>query len=492
MSAEALANPLTRAESKSSRKKKTKTTTASENVSSAASTTPTAEQPATPISAEPTVNGQEGEENPYLRELFKNIRNVNKKLNATQKVDSIIAENPDISLDELVATRKINNDQKTQALKKPALQASLAQLEEQVSHYKKFDQEYQTRMATEKALLESTHKKEMGELKDAIRAEAKAEAEKDDKERLLVFSKFLRAAAAKRQFIDEETEESKAFEGVLLLVYGGDASAVASIERLIDGTADQVTATDGTLLNYTFQQVKQASLEYAPFAAEEAWAEGVAQSEPAPLADASIEAPQISASQPIGTDPTTAHAGLTEITAGEGAISANAEIEGSHIPIQTTIDETAANAAADSHWDTKLSASAESGPDGWVQVPRDPAETETGTDATPAANHGQQSWADDHPAQNVPNVVQPSGTGSTNGSDGFHEVHHGRGGRGRGGFQGESRGGRGRGGFRGEGGGYRGRGGYRGDREGGYRGRGRGGRGGRGRDAPAPAPAAAQ
>ena len=48
-----------------------------------------------------------------------------------QKVDSIIAENPGVSLDDLVASRKINNDQKAQALKKPVLQVQLAQLEEQ-------------------------------------------------------------------------------------------------------------------------------------------------------------------------------------------------------------------------------------------------------------------------------------------------------------------------------------------------------------------------
>ena len=52
-----------------------------------------------------------------------------------QKIDAILAENPNASLDELVASRKINNDQKAQALKKPGLQASLAQYDQQIVQY---------------------------------------------------------------------------------------------------------------------------------------------------------------------------------------------------------------------------------------------------------------------------------------------------------------------------------------------------------------------
>lgn len=196
-------------------------------------------------------------------------------------------------------------------------------------------------------------------------------------------------------------------------------------------------------------------------------------------------------SEPVAnteTDPTVAHAGLTELS------SADAPLNGAHEPEpedpqpvipQATVDIGAANEAAESHWEGKVSASAE-GNEEWIEVPRDPAETETGLTATPAAMANTQSWADDHPDV-APTPVEPATTGSMERNDGFHEVHHSRGGRGRNGPHGDFRGGyRGRGGFRGgEGGGYRGRGGYRGDRggEGGYRGRGRGGfRGGRGRD----------
>ena len=176
------------------------------------------------------------------------------------------------------------------------------------------------------------------------------------------------------------------------------------------------------------------------------------------------------------------HAGLTEVDM-DGDVKPNGENiatnETPTVPEATTIDAGVANAVGESNWDSKLSQSVTSGPDSWVEVPRDPAETDTGLTATTAANAGMQSWAEDVPAE-------AQTTAAVN--DGFHEVHHNRG-RGRGGQHGEYRGGnRGRG-YRGEGG-YRGRGqGYRGDRgdrggEGGYRGRGRGGprgpRGGRG------------
>ena len=147
-------------------------------------------------------------------------------------------------------------------------------------------------------------------------------------------------------------------------------------------------------------------------------------------------------------------------------------VETPTVPEASNIDSAAANAAADASWQANLSSSMTSGPDGWVdvnkEVPRDPAETDTGVSATPAATHATQSWAED-----VPTDPTPAPAPAAPKDDGFHEVHHNRGGRGRGGTQGEHRGGRGRGGYRGD----RGR-GYRGERGG----RGRGGpRGQRGR-----------
>ncbi|KAI9831228.1 MAG: hypothetical protein M1819_005156 [Sarea resinae] len=493
MSTEAVINPTGQAPSKG--KKKRAKAEGSASSPSAAPSTPTIDAPiSNGVADHPTTaeGADTSYESPYIRELYKNIRNVNKKLNATQKVDSIIAENPGKTLDDLVASRKINNDQKAQALKKPSLQASLAQLEDQIAQYKKFDQEYQNRIVAEKAALETAHKQELETLANAVRSEVKAEAQKEARERLLVLSKFLRAAAAKRQMGEENTDEGKAFEGVLLLVYGGDASAVAAAEKLIDGTDDEVTGTDEKPLPITFGQVRQSSLDHAPYAAEEAWAEDVAQSEPAPPTNADPEDSTPSLSVPPATDPTLANAGLTETNIDPEPVNSEPETEGIQAPEQSGIDSGAANAAAENQWDAKMSASVESGPEGWIEVPRDLAETETGLAGIPANNTSTQSWADDHPTESVPVAPESAAAPTITGNDGFHEVHHSRGGRGRGGFQGEHRGGyRGRGGHRGgEGSGYRGRGGSRGDRgdrggEGGHRGRGRGGfRGGRGRETP--------
>ena len=153
------------------------------------------------------------------------------------------------------------------------------------------------------------------------------------------------------------------------------------------------------------------------------------------------------------------------------------------VPEASNIDAGAANAAAETNWDVKTSVGTETGADGWTEIPRDPAETDTGNQATPAAISNTQSWAEDVPTETPPAYAGAPDTPAANSGDGFHEVHHGRG-RGRGDSRGGGRGSRGRGGDRG-GEGHRGRGGYRGDRggggEGGHRGRGRGARGNRGR-----------
>ncbi|KAL8918954.1 MAG: hypothetical protein Q9208_007064 [Pyrenodesmia sp. 3 TL-2023] len=348
------ANPPVSQESKTALKKKAKAKSAAKDVT----VQPTIEAEGTKPNADHVTNGADGGyESPYIKELYKSIRNVKKKLNATQKVDSIVAENPDQTLDQLLAARKINQDQKAQAQKKPALQASLAQLEEQVAQYKQFDEEYQKRLATEKAALETSHKDELDKVKEAATLAAKAESAKEAKDNLLALSKFLRAAAAKRQGGDETSPENRAFEGALLLVYGGEAAAVAAMESLIVGSDEKVPTVDQVPSEYTYKQVHDLAFEYAPYAAEEAWAEDVAQSEPAP------PPAEESSTTEVGTDPTLAHAGLTELdTPAEptsNGVSHHVDTPG--VPDASNIDAGAANAAAsEPHWEAKQSASAES------------------------------------------------------------------------------------------------------------------------------------
>ena len=188
-------------------------------------------------------------ENPYILSLQKNMRNITKKLAGMHKTDAVVKENPGVSLDELLAQRKINADQKASALKKPQLQAQLATLEEQVQQYKKFDAEYQAQMKQLRDDLTSGHGAELEKIKREAQREAVARGEDDLKKKLLVFSQFLRAAAAKRVVEeDAESDESKAFEGALLLVYGGDDKAVDTAVKLIEGTDDEVPSIEGAPL----------------------------------------------------------------------------------------------------------------------------------------------------------------------------------------------------------------------------------------------------
>lgn len=170
---------------------------------------------------------------------------------ATQKVDSIVEANPGISLDDLLATRKINNDQKAQAERKPGLQAQLKEFEEQYSHYKKYGDELEVKFAKEKELLSKSHSGELESLRETIKAEAGLEQQKLLKEKLLTLSRFLRAAAARRQMEDDDSDLTKAFEGALLQVYGGDAAAVLAAEKLIEGANDGVPSTEGAILHVT-------------------------------------------------------------------------------------------------------------------------------------------------------------------------------------------------------------------------------------------------
>ena len=167
------------------------------------------------------------------------------------KTDAVIAENPEKSLDELLADRKINPDQKAQAEKKPALLASLEQYESQLEHYKKFDEDSKKRLAAERETLEHTHQQELEKIKETVLTEAREMANKQVEEKLLMLSRFLRAAAAKRSDGDDTADENLAFEGALLLIYGGDQSAVQAMQKLIDGSEDIVPTVEGQPSNFT-------------------------------------------------------------------------------------------------------------------------------------------------------------------------------------------------------------------------------------------------
>jgi heat shock protein HspQ len=241
-------------DSKSARKRALKATT---EPNGAAATLPVVPTDTTKENSA-IADSENAGDHPYLRELQKQIRNITKKLSASQKIDSIIAENPGKSLDSLVAERKLNNDQRAAALKKPQLQAQLAQLEEQSTHYRKFDNDYQVKFNKQRDDLAAIHQKELDELRTSAQQEATQLGATELRKKLLIFSQFLRAAAAKRMIEEEQdTDEGRAFEGALLLVYGGDENAVDAVIKLIDGSSEQVSSIEGTPTSITCESFYQ-------------------------------------------------------------------------------------------------------------------------------------------------------------------------------------------------------------------------------------------
>lgn len=178
------------------------------------------------------------------------------------KADGIVAENPGKTLDQLVAEKKLNADQKAQVLKKPSLEASLAQLKAQVEQYKKFDQEYKAAAQAEKALFEKSHSerasKELEEAVTAAKVEAKLAAKKEQEDNFLSLSQFLRLAAVRRgEDEDPELPENIALEALLVKVYTGDATAVNAITKIVEGSTEPVTTQAGDILKSTCKLISQ-------------------------------------------------------------------------------------------------------------------------------------------------------------------------------------------------------------------------------------------
>ena len=305
-------------------------------------------------------------------------------------------------------------------------------------------------------------------------------AEKYDRD-LLLLSQFLHAAAAKRQTDDADTPEGRAYEGVLLLAYQGNSTSLETLQNFVQGSSRQVPDTHGHLLDFTFAELRRSAIESAPPLIDpdeldnEDSHNGIADGD---LAEAST------------SDPTIANAGLTELE-DTTTIRIKSSEQTTDLPSgieQASVGGEAANALADASWDPQASIMTidSATRDEWVEVPRDPTETDTGLTATPAATHGTSNWAEE-----VTEGAAAAEKAAVE-NDGFEQVMHNPSrvrGRGRGEYRG--RGGRGDRGDRVDRGdrGGRGRGDYDGRRGG--RGRGRGGdgnhRGGHrgGRGAPA-------
>lgn len=171
-----------------------------------------------------------------------------------EKLDKIQEEHPGQSLDDLVAAKKINNDQRTQGLRKPVLTGQREELNEQLKKYEKFVDEYEEKLVKQKDSLTATHTSAVEAIRAEVTQEVKKEMEIEFKRRLLTFTRFLKAAAGRRQ-TEDDSEEGKAFESVLCGVYAGDAAAVDCAESLVNGSGEKVPEYTGPV---------NVSCEYIP------------------------------------------------------------------------------------------------------------------------------------------------------------------------------------------------------------------------------------
>lgn len=172
------------------------------------------------------------------------------------KTVALIEQHKGKTLEELLAAKIINADQRGQIVKKPQLESQLAQLEEQLVQYKKVDEEYRSRNASDKAQVEKelTEKLEKEKADALVAATAKAaeDLQKVQRDGLLVLSQFLRLAAARRsEDADAALDENMALEGVLLNVYSGDENAVSTMLKLIQGSEEKTKGVSGDELQTT-------------------------------------------------------------------------------------------------------------------------------------------------------------------------------------------------------------------------------------------------
>ncbi|KAK1083345.1 hypothetical protein LTR33_003314 [Friedmanniomyces endolithicus] len=412
-------------ESKSARKKKAKAEAAKTNG------TAVPESPAKE-SSEPQENG--ALEHSHIRELQKQIRNINKRLAGLAKTDAVVAENPGVSLDDLVSQKKINADQKAAAEKKPGLQLQLQQAEEQVKVFQEVDAGHQAQLTKQKDDMTSQHAKEMEKTKEDLQKEGVATSSSELRKKLLVFSQFLRTAAAKRNVEDNsDPAENEAFEGALLLAYGGDEKAVDTAVAIIDGTDEKVPNIEGTLLEVRYSQIRKVSSENTPFQTEEAWVDSVAE------ANAAVSEEQQHQQNPTGgepdttaptaSDPTLANAGLTELDAPQANGVSNTNHELLTTPANASAGDEAGNLAGD-RWDTGAGAQQDAmgGDEGYEIIPRPndevdiPAPSSAAAPAAAAApavedmlQREKTSWADEANASAAPaEPVSTSGMDSGN------------------------------------------------------------------------------
>jgi hypothetical protein len=283
-------------------------------------------------------------------------------------LDGLVAEHKGKKLDELVADRIINADQKAQILKKPALKEQLAQLEEKQSLLAKMAVDLEsvvTAKVTEKLTEQFVKEK----------AEAAELAEADLNQKFLTLSMFLRFVADRRaEEADPAMDQNAALETVLAICFGGDEDAVVAMKKLVDGVQEHVVSSSGEKLASTYATLKVDSENHMK-----------------ELAKAARKQAETAASYTT-PDPTIENIAATEIAAGDKELlntdpapAVVPETNGVHPPAEPASEEE--NDKNDSSVTQEEPAQVTNAPES-----EDAAEKPS----FPALTH-TTSWADDHP-----------------------------------------------------------------------------------------------
>ncbi|CUS11326.1 unnamed protein product [Tuber aestivum] len=393
--------------------------------------------------------GDKGEKE-YLKWITKQLKKHAKKLDSIAKSEEKIK---DLSEEEKATTKIINADERNKIIGKPITLALHKELKECYENLLKASELEDKRLESEKVEAQARLEKAVEEAK----AEAQEEMDQAARAKILTVVKFLRLAGHRRNNKSGDEDEDEAIERVLVLVYGGDQSAIDTCLKLANGSEEPV---DGFQVSYSRIQDVAHSLRIPGVGDEEIEEPQEDVGEPETeqqQQDKQEEPPTYEAAAGDGFDlatqdekvPLYAEGAAEDIQAPpQQAYTNGDELEAPAIlPDIPLADSDASNHAAK---EVELEGSEDQTQ---AQVT---GETQAqDAPATQTANGGPAggSWADDQPK-------------TPEASDEFQNVE--RRGRGRG-FRGD----RGQGRWRGRG--HRGdRGGYRGDRgdRGGYRGRG--------------------
>ncbi|KAG0130237.1 hypothetical protein HOY82DRAFT_579332 [Tuber indicum] len=184
--------------------------------------------------------GEKGEKE-YLKWITKQLKKHTKKLDSIAKSEEKIKDLPE---EEKATTKIINVDERNKIIGKPVTLAVYKELKECYENLLKASELEDKRLEAERVEAQARLEKAVDEAK----AEAQKETDEAARAKILTVVKFLRLAGHRRNNKSADEDEDEAIERVLVLVYGGDQSAIDACLNLSNGSEEPV---DGFQVSYS-------------------------------------------------------------------------------------------------------------------------------------------------------------------------------------------------------------------------------------------------